>query len=166
MKEANLIVSCLHHFVYLMKHKWYVFFECCRLGMFWQGLIHDWSKFRPDEFVPYSLYFFGRRQELMSATEGYFHETCNDTAFDVAWLKHQHRNPHHWQYWVQFELGATGNRMTLHRMPDKYVREMVCDWIGANKAQGFDGNVRKWFERNRGRMLLDKESEMMIWSMV
>ena len=32
---------------------WYVFVECAKRGILWRGLIHDWSKILPSEFVPY-----------------------------------------------------------------------------------------------------------------
>jgi hypothetical protein len=31
------------HFVYLMKHKWFVLVECVKLGIAWRGLVHDLS---------------------------------------------------------------------------------------------------------------------------
>jgi len=30
---------------YLIRHKWYVFVECCRYGVPWRGISHDMSKF-------------------------------------------------------------------------------------------------------------------------
>ena len=83
---------------YLVRHKWYVTVECFKRGLYWRGLMHDISKFRPSEFVPYAVYFYGDK----NANETYsgFYKPGDDTYFDGAWLKHIHRNPHHWQHWV------------------------------------------------------------------
>jgi len=73
----------------VLRHKWFVFLEACRLGIPWLGLIHDWSKLRSSEFAPYAQHFYGSQPEKK-----------DDPAFDIAWLQHQKRNKHHWQYWV------------------------------------------------------------------
>ncbi|MFA5525633.1 MAG: DUF5662 family protein [Acholeplasmataceae bacterium] len=71
---------------YIARHKWFVFLECCRLGIPWRGLTHDLSKLRPSEFWAYCRWFY--------------RGSDNGAAFNVAWLLHQRRNPHHWQYWM------------------------------------------------------------------
>lgn len=45
---------------YLIRHRWYVMLACFREGLYWQGLIHDWSKFLPGEFFPYAWYFYSK----------------------------------------------------------------------------------------------------------
>lgn len=47
----------LKYFNYVFRHKWFVFVECFKFGLLWQGLIHDWSKFLPDEFIAYANFF-------------------------------------------------------------------------------------------------------------
>ena len=47
----------------LLLHKWFVFLECLKMGMPLVGLIHDWSKFLPDEFIPYARYFGVERRD-------------------------------------------------------------------------------------------------------
>lgn len=32
---------------YVLRHKYFVFVECCRLGVPWRGLVHDLSKLSP-----------------------------------------------------------------------------------------------------------------------
>ena len=44
---------------YVIKHKYYVMIECFKVGLYWRGLVHDMSKFRPSEFIPYARYFYG-----------------------------------------------------------------------------------------------------------
>ena len=144
----------LKYFRYFIIHKWYVFFECLRYGLVWQGIIHDWSKLLPDEATPYADFFYAgdRRKDAF-----YTPKQGND-AFNMAWLKHQHRNPHHWQYYVLQE--DDGPTFPL-KIPDKYLKEMLCDWIGAGKAQGKD-DVLGWYSTNRNKMVLHVDSRAWI----
>ena len=48
---------------------------------------HDASKYTSDEYFAYANYFY--------PTDEF---PKDETAFDKAWLHHQHNNPHHWQY--------------------------------------------------------------------
>jgi hypothetical protein len=100
----------LQYLSYVLRHKWFVLVECWKMGLFWRGLVHDLSKFTPAEWFPYVRYFYGPKVEvkntkvydqaidkwtpLMEAPDSVKRE------FDVAWLHHQKRNSHHWQYWL------------------------------------------------------------------
>ena len=132
------MIKYLH---YIARHKWHVFRAACRLGVPWLGIVHDLSKFLPSEFFPYLEYFYGsggRRAEAQAA-------------FDAAWLRHIHRNKHHWQHWVLRE--DDGGTKPLE-MPDRYAQEMVADWIGAGIAITGRDNLSGWYAQNRDRMLL------------
>jgi len=59
------------YLIYVLRHKWYVFIECCRVGIIWSGLTHDLSKFLPDEFIPYANYFYGNNKKKRDKT-GYY----------------------------------------------------------------------------------------------
>ncbi len=77
----------------VVRHKWFVFLACWKMGIPLAGITHDLSKFLPDEFGPYAEYFYGgypRDQKPPAVQE----------AFDRAWKKHQQRNRHHWQHWL------------------------------------------------------------------
>lgn len=127
---------------YVMRHKWFVFRECCRLGIPLAGIIHDWSKFTPSEWIPYVHYFYGSSDDQ------------EDRAFDMAWLLHQKRNPHHWQWWV---LPEDSGAVKALPMPDRYRREMLADWRGAGLAQGTPDTL-KWYAANRDKMTLHPET--------
>jgi hypothetical protein len=43
-------------------------------------------------------------------------------------------------------------------MPDKYIREMVADWMGAGKAITGKWEVRDWYEKNKHRIRLEKQT--------
>lgn len=126
----------------LLRHKWYVFLECVKLGMPVTGLIHDWSKFLPDEFIPYARYFSIPRRTDKGA---YTADEADDPNFLLAWLKHQRRNPHHWQWWL---LVQDEDDSVILPMSDHSRREMLADWRGANKTYGGDG-LEPWYVRNK-----------------
>jgi len=134
---------------YLIKHCWYVRKMCWKNGLYWQGLVHDLSKWRPSEFIPYARFFYGDYPEELNMYEKIYHWTLKTKKdiqhdFDVAWLKHIHRNPHHWQYWILLE--DSGGEIAME-MPEKYVKEMLCDWWGASVATGNGGNSKDWYEK-------------------
>ncbi len=127
----------------LFRHKWFVFLECSRLGMPIVGLAHDWSKFLPDEFLPYAVYFWG---------DG------GQEAFDVAWLKHQNRNPHHWQWWI---LVNDEDDDKVLDMPGRYRKEMLADWRGAGRSYG-NSDTTGWYLKNNGKMQLHDDTRAWI----
>lgn len=132
---------------YVIKHKWYVMIECFKCGLIWRGLMHDMSKFRPSEFIPYANFFYGKPKVRK---KGYYKATnSGDDNFDRAWLDHIHCNKHHWQHWVLQE--DEGNVFCL-KMPYKYVLEMVCDWIGAGKAQNSELSCHEWYKAHKHKM--------------
>ncbi len=178
----------LQYFWYVVRHKWYVFLACRAEGLYWRGLIHDWSKFRPSEFFPYTEHFYGewpkkncykcvsilgnqcshngsgigqgeqaerckdylRTGAGVRDKTGYYKPTdTGDPAFDYAWFLHQKRNPHHWQWWV---LPDAGDETQVLAMRQRYYKEMLCDWIGASKAQGHGGIVSAWYLANAEQM--------------
>ena len=140
---------------YVILHKWFVLIECLKHGLTWRGLVHDLSKFRLSEWVPYARHFHAPNGERLSGkrdSTGYYKPTdTGDEAFDFAWLLHQKRNRHHWQWWI---LPEDGSGLKILEIPTKYVREMVCDWIGASRAQGHGPGVKTWYEKNKDKMQL------------
>ena len=128
----------------LLRHKWFVFVECCRLGIPWLGLIHDWSKFTPQEFVPYAQHF--------KPTGGSPVDGVRDISMDYAWLHHQHRNKHHWQRWITHVQGQAPVALP---MPDRYRREMLADWRGW--AYG-NPDTAAWYAKNRTSIILHPET--------
>ena len=116
--------ACWKHFKTVCRHKWEVFKECYACGITWQGIVHDMSKFSPAEFVPSAKYFQGNRSPIEAEKEA--------IGYSDAWLHHKGHNKHHWEYWCDYN-NDTGE-VFPHRIPYKYVVEMVCDWIGAGKV--------------------------------
>lgn len=147
----------LNYLWYMIKHKWFVFIECCKVGLVWQGLVHDISKFRPDELFPYARHF-GKYKNRRDST-GYYKPTdTGDPDFDFAWFLHQKRNPHHWQYWAFPD--ETG--LKVLDMPEKYIKEMICDWKGAGKAQNSKTSCQDWYIKNNSKMQLSDKTRKCI----
>ena len=151
----------LRYLSYVLRHKWFVFVECWRLGIPWRGVVHDLSKFPPAEWFPYVEHFHGRNRNIHYGRDktGYYRAgDTGDDAFDLAWLHHQHSNKHHWQWWV---LLLDANDKAVRPMPDVYRKEMLADWRGAGRAQGTP-DTKAWYLHNRDKMLLHDDTRRWI----
>ena len=153
---------------YVIRHKWFVLVECWRRGLIWRGLTHDLSKFRPSEFIPYARYFYGGSYPLLMDTHGdermaalnswrIFQERV-DADFDLAWLRHQKRNDHHWQWWI---LPEDDGGEKIIEMAYRARKEMLCDWHGAGRAQGTP-DTKEWYLANDLNMRLGGVARMWI----
>lgn len=132
------------YWVYLLKvlrHKWFVFLACCDLGIPFLGIIHDWSKFLPSEFIPYAMTFYNSDG---SEKEGGFREAGDYPKY--ALNEHFHRNKHHWSRWML----PDGECLPI---PDRYRREMLADWIGAGRAYGGSG-ADAWYAKHKDELKL------------
>lgn len=145
---------------YLVRHIWYVRKACWHNGLYWQGLIHDLSKWLPSEFIPYANFFYGKDAKPRRDKTGYYKPTSTgDDAFDFAWLLHQKRNKHHWQFWV---LPEDDGGVKVLLMPIKYAKEMMCDWWGASMSTGHEGKNADWYAVNKDKMQLHPETRKFI----
>ena len=144
--------------------------ECFRHKIYWRGLLHDLSKFLPDEFFPYTNYFYGKKNENISKGRdetGYYKPTdTGDAKFDFAWLLHQKRNRHHFQWWI---LPEDDGGVKYLKMQYPYNVEMICDWIGAGKAQGHFSpkedylfETRRWYDANKTKLQLHRNTRAFV----
>ena len=116
-----MLKACWRNLLYIIEHKVNVLVECWREGLFIQGITHDLSKFHPKEFLPYTKKFFLDRNI----------DSIDEMKWKFAWLHHQHKNKHHWEYWV-----VDPNQKLALPMPRKYLLEMVCDWRSFSRRWG------------------------------
>lgn len=86
-----------------------------------QGILHDFSKFSPTEFMPYAKKFYSGKPLSQD----------DELNWKYAWLSHQRKNKHHWEYWV-----INPHTREALPMPKKYVIEMVCDWRSFSRRWG------------------------------
>ena len=113
----------LSHLRTVQHHRFLVLRHCWRVGLYWQGLTHDLSKFSPVEFSAGAKYYQGNRSpnEIERREKGY----------SAAWLHHKGRNKHHLEYWIDY--AADGSGMCGMKRPIQYVIEMFCDRVAASK---------------------------------
>jgi len=145
---GHSIMRHVNYAKYILKHKWYVYraTRFMRISR-WRGLVHDMSKLLPSEWFPYAKTFYNRDGS------GRYDKTVD---FNMAWLKHQHRNKHHWQYWL---LRMDSGLEIPMKIPQTYVREMVADWMGAGRAITGEWEVAEWYEKNRCNIHLHPTTE-------
>ncbi|MCI0728857.1 MAG: DUF5662 family protein [Chloroflexi bacterium] len=152
--DASAMRDHIAYLRYVLRHKWFVFWECQKLRVpLLQAILHDWHKFLPDEWFPYAHYFYrpdGTPRQHRDGT-GYYKPTdTGDHDFDYAWLLHQKRGKHHWQWWV---LPEDNGGLKVLPIPDRYRREMLADWRGAGRAQGTPDTLA-WYVKNKEKMQL------------
>ena len=115
------------HLNKILTHKRWVAHYCFMCGLYWQGIMHDMSKFSPTEFWESVKYYQGTRSPIDACKE--------DKGYSMAWFHHRGRNKHHWEFWMDdFEKGSIPKKM-----PFKYALEMICDYLGAGRAYAGKG---------------------------
>lgn len=141
-------MRALGHLKTVLTHKYFVGKYCFMCGLYWQGIIHDLSKFSPTEFIESCRYYTGGHSPIdnCKAVNGY----------SYCWFHHRGRNYHHWEMWVDnFEKG-----ITTHKMPFKYALEMMCDFIAAGRAYNKKNftmdNEYEWWLKKRQVVLMNK----------
>lgn len=117
------IRNIVGHFKTICKHKWWVFFYSCKIGIPVRGFFHDMSKFSPVEFWESARYYAGGTSSPINVAK-------NIKGYSLAWQHHKGRNPHHYEYWTdKYDFGTVAVSM-----PFKYVVEMIADYFGAGRA--------------------------------
>lgn len=87
---------------------------------------HDASKFTVFEFPHYANHFHGDKSDPYG--------------YEMAWQHHLRANDHHWQHWIK-----DGKP---HTMPEICIREMVADWLAAEKQYGGSWDMTGWLNKN------------------
>ena len=140
------------HFVTITRHRWLVRQGCFRVGLYWQGLTHDLSKYSPTEFRVGVKYFQGDKSP--NAAER------TDKGFSEAWMHHKGRNRHHYEYWT--DMSPVTRNYDAVPMPRKYLVEMVMDRRAACMVyQGekyTDGSALEYFMKSRERALMHPQT--------
>ena len=113
----------IKHFVTITKHRHKVIGHCRRAGIFWQGLLHDLSKYSPAEFFRGAKYYQGNQSPNVQERK--------EHGYSAAWLHHKGRNRHHFEYWTDYHPAE--RRILPVKMPLRYVIEMFCDRVAASK---------------------------------
>lgn len=119
-------------------------------GMEIENLVrmHDMSKTKRDEYRAYDDYFYSGNRSARVVRD-----------FHKAWLKHIHRNPHHWQHWV---LIHDDEPMEALEMPPEYVYEMIADWWSFSFKSGNLREIFSWYEKHVPGMILHPKTKNLV----
>ena len=127
--------NLIKHLKIIHKHRKYVRKACFKMGLVWQGLTHDLSKYSSTE-LSMCKYYTGK---------GSPHQVAREVlGYSPSWIHHYHMNKHHFQFW--WDEDEDGKIIPM-KMPYKYLVESFCDMLGASKAY----NPDNW----KPQMLLD-----------
>ena len=137
---------------------------CYQMGIPELGDSHDLSKFSPEEFEIYK-YADGKRSP---------HDNARDKlGYSPSWVHHKARNPHHWEYWTDFNSATPNDDGTFTivckcvKMPYDRVIEMFCDFVGAGKVYTKDAwtvstPLDYWNKNCEGKRAMHPDSEKLI----
>ena len=155
--------SFAEHFKTVLEHKKLVMKGCFAVGLYFQGIVHDLSKFSPDEFIVGARYYQGNRSPNNAERE--------DRGYSSAWLHHKGRNKHHYEYWIDYSSQMKGGRVMMPvKMPLKYVVEMFIDRIAASKIYNGekyeDDYPLKYFVRSMDRIPMDHETKALLYALL
>ena len=149
-------MNAWRHFVTITRHRWIVRQGCFRVGLYWQGMTHDLSKYSPTEFRIGAKYFQGDKSPNGAER--------SDKGFSEAWMHHKGRNKHHYEYWTDMSP-ATRNYDAVP-MPRRYLVEMVMDRRAACMVyQGknyTDGSALEYFMKSRERELMHPKTRQQL----
>lgn len=118
-------MSAWGHFKTITSHKLLVMNYCFKIGLYRQGLLHDLSKYSWTEFHIGAKYYQGTRSPNNAEREA--------TGASTSWMHHKGRNKHHFEYWVDYGIGAP-HVIAGVPMPRKYIAEMMMDRISASRV--------------------------------
>ena len=139
------------YLIFMLRHKWFVFLECLKLGVpIWRAIIHDWDKI----FAPHTFIAFKRRYD-----QGNDHyKMANNSAYQMAYHLHcNRRHKHHWQWWIsQLDEG----KQRVLEMDDVSMREMLADWRGMGKTK-HEPHTWIWYQWYRSQMTVHPQT--LLW---
>lgn len=138
------------HLKTVLSHKYLVMKGCFSVGLYWQGICHDLSKFSPTEFMVGAKYWQGTRSPNNAEREA--------LGYSTSWLHHKGRNKHHYEYWIDYCSQMQEEAMVPVPMPNRYIVEMFMDRLAAskvyNKEKYTQADPLRYYERgNTARFL-------------
>ena len=152
----------LKHWKTVGRHRRLVRKYCFRLGLYWQGLTHDLSKYSPTEFLVGVRYYQGDRSPNDAERR--------EKGYSSAWLHHKGRNRHHLEYWTDYGRVGDGIGIVSVEMPVCYVAEMFCDRLAASHVyRGKDFRQEDpwlFFQRTKKNAVLHERTQMLLEDML
>ncbi len=154
VNERGYCMKAWKHFKTITYHRYLVMKGCFKVGLYWQGLTHDLSKYSPTEFKVGVKYYQGTRSPNNAERE--------DIGYSSAWLHHKGRNKHHYEYWVDYSIKYKGGVGPVP-MPRKYIAEMIMDRIAACKVYNgkdyTDSSALEYFQMGKDVNLIHEETK-------
>lgn len=148
-------INIWRHFKTITYHKILVAQGCFKIGLYRQGLLHDLSKYSPEEFLVGVKYYQGDRSPNNAERE--------DKGYSAAWLHHKGRNKHHYEYWVDYSVNSIPGVIAPVPMPDKYLAEMIMDRIAACKVYNGkkykDSDPLSYYQKGADRIPIHPETK-------
>lgn len=145
----RFLMNCWLHFWGTLTHKFWVWIEIGKVirELRMRALIHDFTKFDPDERQG----FIRVIHKLRGSTYG--SEEYRKTLVEIkpAIDAHYRKNPHH----PEFHGGRT-DHMDIYDLI-----EMVCDWKASIRRHA-DGDIEKSWAVNRTRFKISSELEKIL----
>ena len=158
----------LKNLLYILEHKKNVFKACWKRKLYLHAFMHDISKLRPSEFIPYAKWFYGdsgvQMKNLIEAAGQEYSEKnlilmamSNEKTkanFEHALDDHYRKNKHHWNHWYNKESN------TCKDMPRKYIMQMICDWEAMSYK--FGGTPQEFYINNYDNIKLSLNSRLLL----
>lgn len=152
-KEKNYFQRFFGHLSTVGKHRRCVRKACFKMGLVWQGLTHDLSKYSPTEFGLSVKYYSGK-----------FSPNAVDKRLNGcsrAWLHHKGRNKHHLEYWIDTSI-SRAEFVFGCKMPMKYLAEMLADRYAAcvayYKEDYSQSDAYDYFMMEKDKIIMNDES--------
>lgn len=151
MQKQNRLLIIFKLLKRILIHKFWVAYYCFQIGLYWQGLVHDLSKFSWTELKGAIKYWDDNRSSLNNE------KSIN--GYSETFLHHRGRNPHHYEYWIH-SLDSGGIPAA---MPRKYALELVCDYLAACRTYGNNPrNEYDWWSKNAKHMRIEGSTKYYI----
>ncbi|MCD7820402.1 MAG: DUF5662 family protein [Lachnospiraceae bacterium] len=167
------------HLKTITEHKLLVMEGCFKIGLYWQGLTHDLSKYLPTELIEGFRYYEDGKSSPNNGER-------RDKGYSCAWMHHKGRNRHHFEYWLDYRLPSGNSQKSEKRkeqagygapyplqavqMPRKYVAEMLMDRIAAsknyNKNTYTQHDALAYFEKGMGHYLMHPQTKRELHGML
>ena len=154
---ANTLSKAAGHFRTVTEHKIQVMRHCFAVGLYYQGIMHDMSKYMPSEFLEGCRYYQdGKRSPNNGEREA--------KGYSFAWMHHKGRNRHHFEFWTDYAAKPMKGQHPVGavQMPRKYVAEMLMDRIAASKTYLKEDYTRheplKYFQKGKGKHLMHPQT--------
>lgn len=147
------------HLKIIRTHRKFVRKACFKMGLFWQGLTHDLSKYSFTE-MKVCKYYTGKKSP---------HQVARETiGYSPSWIHHYHTNKHHHMFWI--DETETGEIIPM-KMPFKFVCESLADMLGASKAYNPENWMPEmllnyWEQKCLGKRIMHKDSIQLLDTLI